>query len=62
MHVDDGSEFMVTLKDGASWKKHIACYKCAATNVLEGIEIFEEVTGRRLQPLSLSRPCDGGWD
>ena len=42
---------MVTLKDGASWKKHIACYKSAATNVfstpdvLEGMANFEEVTG-----------------
>ena len=67
-HVDDGSELTVTLKDGASWKKHIACYKSAATNVfstpdvLEGMENFEEVTGRQLQPLSLSRPCDGGWE
>ena len=50
-HVDDGSELTVTLKDGASWKKHIACYKSAATNVfstpdiLEGMANFEEVTG-----------------
>lgn len=50
-NINEGSNLNITLKDGTTWAKHIACTRCSAINVfpstsiLDGLQKFEEVTG-----------------
>eukprot|EP01083_Nonionella_stella_P089242 248967_1 len=49
--IDTSAVITVTLKDGTSWAKNVACTQCTATNVystsevIEGVKNFEEATG-----------------
>lgn len=49
--IENSSVITVTLKDGTSWTKDVACTQCTAVNVfsnsevLEGLKNFEEATG-----------------
>lgn len=65
--VGDVPTLVVTMEDGASWTKDVACTECTATNVfaspdiLEGIKNFEDATGmdgRRLVPRCASELVD----
>ena len=56
--IENSAVITVTLKDGTSWTKCVACTQCTAVNVfsnsevLEGLKNFEEATGvdgRRLK-------------
>jgi len=54
-NIADGDELTISLEDGTSWNKHIACSACTATNVfasaevLEGIAKFEEAVATKLE-------------
>jgi len=49
--IENSAVVTVTLKDGTSWTKNVACTQCTAVNVysnseiLEGLKNFEEATG-----------------
>lgn len=67
-NIEDKTNVLVTLEDGTSWTKHVACEQCTMTNVVtsdaieRGLAEFHDVVGdgdvdedgRRLRP---GGPC-----